>query len=391
MVAECENIFVHIFLSPEYGHNFSWLCFNRDVECSLQMEIAFVINPYAGMGLKYRMKGSDSIRKDSPPESYALTRAREFLMELDEGIELFTSTGTMGEEAFKYLPSLSFKKIIDPHPPYSADDTVNFARLASGFCDLIIFVGGDGTARDVVNGNTEGKPILGIPSGMKMYSSVFASSPESAARLVNRVYRSDEIKTAIAEVIDLDEALFQKGEMQMRKYADVVIPVGDEIVSDPKNVYASQDTELIADYVIDTMDDSYYIIGTGTTCKMILEKLGYETNPLAVYVLKGKKLIAEDIYAEDFIRVYNGGKVKLVISPTGGQGFLFGRGNRQLTIDLLKLVNKEDIIVLSSTQKINDLEVLRVDLPGFSEYYNSGYIRVLVGYSDYKIVKLLVE
>ena len=353
------------------------------------MLFGFVINPYAGLGINYRMKGSDSIKDVSVSTSYSIDRARSFLLDLEEGIRFYVPSGEMGENAIKERGNMVYDVITNPHPPFTRDDTIEFAMKASEICDLIIFVGGDGTARDIVNGNTEDKPIIGIPAGMKMYSSVFASTPEAAASIINRVHRTGNMKIQKGEVLDLNEELFQQGTLDVKKYAEAFIPLADEVVRDPKNVYSSQDTGMIAEYILDTMDDSYYIVGTGTTCKMILQKLGFFTNPLGVDLIKDKKLIASDIYPEDFKKYYEGGRVKLILTPTGGQGYILGRGNRQINMDILKFVKKEDLIVISSQQKANDLKGLRVDMEGFSEYFQSNYIRVVIGYSDFRIMKLL--
>ena len=352
------------------------------------MLFGFVINPYAGSGLNYRMKGSDSINDVNVNTTYSINRARSFLLDLEEGMKFYVPSGEMGENVIKETDKLLYEVITNPRPPFSCDDTIEFVKKVSAFCDLIIFVGGDGTARDVVNGNSEGKPIMGIPAGMKMYSSVFASTPEAAASIINRIYRTGDMKIQKGEVIDLNENMFQEGTLDVKKYAEVAIPLADEVVRDPKNVYVSQDADMIAEYILDIMDDSYYIVGTGTTCKMILQKLGFLTNPLGVDLIKDKKLIASDIYPEDINRYCTGGRIKLILTPTGGQGYILGRGNRQINMDLLKLVKKEDLIVIASPEKAHDLKGLRVDLDGFSEYFQSNYIRVIVGYSDFKIMKI---
>ena len=352
------------------------------------MLFGFVINPYAGVGLNYRMKGSDSIKGVSITTAYSINRARAFLLDLEEGMKFYVPSGEMGENAIRETGKMSYEVITKPHAPFTPDDTIEFVKQASEKCDLIIFVGGDGTARDVVKGNVVDKPIIGIPAGMKMYSSVFASTPEAAASIINRIHRTGNMKLQKGEVIDLNEELFQKGTLDVKKYAEVSIPLANEVVRDPKNIYSSQDVDMIVEYILDNMDDSYYIVGTGTTCKMILQKLGFFTNPLGVDLIKDKKLIASDIYMDDIKKYYAGGRIKLILTPTGGQGYILGRGNRQITMDVLKLIKKEDIIVMASQEKVNDLKALRVDMDGFSQYFQSKYIRVVIGYSDFRIMKL---
>ncbi|EQD78881.1 ATP-NAD/AcoX kinase, partial [mine drainage metagenome] len=320
------------------------------------MRLAFVINPYAGIGVKFRMKGSDTVKERPPIDSYSLNRAKEFLMNLDENIEVVSVSGTMGNDAFEASSSIKPIIIYSPKPPYSPEDTTNFVKEACRSCDLIVFVGGDGTARDVIKGNIIGKPVLGVPAGMKMYSSVFASSPESASELVNRLFNSGTINTEFAEIIDLDEDKFQKGEVNVQKYADAKIPKATEIIRDPKNLYPVQDVDMIANFIIDSMDDSYYIIGTGSTCKSILKLLGYNTNPLGVDLLRKGKLISQDVFSEDFKMLNDDIRVKLILTPTGGQGFILGRGNRQIEMGIINRIRKEDIIVISSQEKLDHLK-----------------------------------
>ncbi|BAB59665.1 hypothetical protein [Thermoplasma volcanium GSS1] len=347
------------------------------------MNIAFVINPVAGLGATLNLKGSDGLALEDVSKSISIVRSHRFLKKLDfNGLHFFVPSGCMGESEVS-IYTKEYDVIYTPSSPTTRQDTINFVKSIES-ADLLVFVGGDGTARDILNSRND-LPVIGVPAGVKMYSSVFAISPERAADAVNQVakgnYRIDK-----AEVVDIDEELYRKGILSVKRYGQLKVPEAQYIVENSKAEYDIAGAEDIAEYVIEHMADETYIIGPGNTCKTIEEEMGIKSNVLGFDILRNKKLIKEDASESEIYEACSD-KCMLVISPVGGQNFLLGRGNKQISDRILERVGEENLIVVSSPSKAEHLKYVYIDTQ--IPLWSNGYVKVLVGYGRYKLVKVI--
>ena len=170
--------------------------------------IGFLINPIAGMGGRVGLKGTDGVATEAArlgAEPTANARALEMLdafKRLLDGapfplaIDWLTADGDMGSSA---LQTAGFAVVKVVHKP-SANPTVIDTQTAvdkflAASVDLVLFCGGDGTARDICSVTDEKTPVLGIPAGVKMYSGVFGITPAHTAKLLLR-YLTKEIGLA---------------------------------------------------------------------------------------------------------------------------------------------------------------------------------------------------
>jgi predicted polyphosphate/ATP-dependent NAD kinase len=251
--------------------------------------------------------------------------------------------------------------------------------------DLLLFCGGDGTARDVAS--VAGQiPILGIPAGVKMHSGVFAISPEAAAELALGFIRG-ELLTRETEIVDVDEDLYRCGELQTRLYAAAKTPYKPVLVQERKRIYSSADEEefknQIALFASEFMrDGSAYVLGAGTTTARIAELLGMGKTLLGVDVIKDGKLLAKDAAELDLLElIATERSVKIILSPIGAQGFILGRGSQQISAEVLRRVGTENLIIISTPHKLAELPYLLADCgdKGLDRAL-SGRKRVVTGY-----------
>jgi predicted polyphosphate/ATP-dependent NAD kinase len=136
--------------------------------------------------------------------------------------------------------------------------------------------------------------------------------------------------------------------------------------------------------------DCLYIIGPGTTTRAITDQLGLSKTLLGVDVLQNKETIAIDANERDLLYLLEnqeipGAPAYIVITPIGGQGFLFGRGNQQISSSVIKQIGKDRILVVSTTEKVHSLggRPFLVDTGDRDlDQDLSGYIRVLTGYDE---------
>ena len=280
----------------------------------------------------------------------------------------------------------------------TAEDTRKAAQLLKEHgVQLIVFVGGDGTAQDILESVGQDLPVLGCPSGVKIHSSCFAVNPEACARIIMR-YLWEELPLRDAEVIDVNEEAFRNNELRVDLKGYLSVPYepyllqGGKMTS-PLTVDEHDNQLMIANYVVENMEeDVYYILGPGTTVQAVAEVLGFEKTLLGVDICFNKKLVAKDVNEAKIMQIISDTKAKIVVSPIGNQGFMLGRGSLQISPQVIRRVGKENIIVISTRYKLSSLPegFLRVDTrdPDLDETLKDSFIRVIVDYNEIRIVKI---
>ncbi len=289
------------------------------------MKVAFFVNPVAGYGATKNMKGSDGLTVASASDSVSIAKASLFLDDLSSyanSIEFYVPSGYMGEDLVRER-NYKYVKTYPISVPSTREDTIKFVKGLNGV-DVLVFVGGDGTARDVLNSIDPDIPVIGIPAGVKMYSSIFAISVTHAASALISLLKGEKIGTDIAEVVDINENDYSHGILNIKQYGTLKVPHFEDIVRNSKAEYDIANEDDAIEYLVEKMDDRYYIIGPGTTCKALMKEMGIETNVLGFDIVKGRKLIKEDA-AESDIFDYTRKESVLVISPVGGHATEQGR------------------------------------------------------------------
>lgn len=358
------------------------------------MKIGFIINPVAGMGGRVGLKGTDNLAelaKRLGGEPVSLIRAEQALESIDQNDDVFflTCRGKMGESVLEKM-QFKFEIIYDTPEKTTAEDTKKAAlKILGSGCDLLLFSGGDGTAGDIVSVVDKKIPILGIPSGVKIFSPVFCVTPKECGRIV-----STFTETSLREVLDIDEEAYRKNELNVRIKGEAVVPVSPGVQSG-KATSSSVDAKIdIAERIIDDYrtkgKDVLYIIGPGTTTMEVKNKFGIDGTLLGVDAIRNGKSIKKDASEKDLLDVIEkfGGKVAIIISPIGSQGFIFGRGNQQISPGIIR--RADDILIIASPDKLEFTPGLYVDT-GNPELDNKlrGYVKVLSGYHDYKMMKVV--
>lgn len=352
-----------------------------------RLRIGFVVNPVAGSGILMRFNGSDSIQYSSN-WSYSIRRSISFLELLGDDFQFFTCSESMGENSLKSAGIDNYEIIYSYKGKSSSDDTTNFCQKAKDIVDLIVFVGGDGTATSVARANPQ-IPVLGIPAGMKMYSSVYADSPLDGAQIVKSFALGENIAIREGVVEDVDESLIKEDIFKINDKYKLKTLTFVNYRRDPKMELDTYDDESISQYIIDNMDDSFYLIGTGSTCKAIMDSLGLETSIFSVDLIKDKKLIKADYYPSDFNIVKDSGlKLKIVVSPYAGSGFFLGRGNRQISAEAVKYAGKDGVIIVGTEEKMNTIDELKFDVQGLERDFFGNYKRVITGYGKGVVKRL---
>ncbi len=361
-----------------------------------EMRIGLVVNPIAGMGGRLALKGSDDVtlvtaareRGESP---VAPARAREALRPLaalGTGVDVLAYAGDMGErEAVD--AQLSPTVIGSAGPATSAQDTRAAAmEMADRGVDLLLFAGGDGTAVDVLQAIGDRVPVLGIPAGVKMHSAVFAVNPRTAGELAARLAADGVRGVRRAEVMDVDEALLRAGAVSARLHGFLNVPDARRHLQGAKARSLGSEAlaqEEIAHHLIDSvLGDGTWLLGPGTTTGALLGLLGLHKTLLGVDVVHRGRCVIADADERALLELLDSRDAGIVVTPVGGQGFLFGRGNQQLSAAVITQVDRQRIVVVATEAKIARLggAPLRVDTgdPALDARL-TGYVRIAVGYN----------
>ncbi|MGH1371187.1 MAG: ATP-NAD kinase family protein [Cellvibrionaceae bacterium] len=371
------------------------------------LRLGLVVNPWAGIGGPAGLKGSDDrILIDEAYENGALKRASgrvirclERLYELcSSSVSLVTAAGDMGESdaiLAGFAPAVVYSAGCEPQgvkSTTSADDTQAAvdAMLERGI-DLLVFVGGDGTARDICARVAEKVPVLGIPSGVKMHSGVFAVSPEAAADVIHAAVKGALVDVRLQEVRDIDEAALRQGMVNSRFFGEMRVPEFGHFVQGTKNAGQEVEELVLDDIAADLHEclepDTLYLVGAGTTPKALMDALGLPNTLLGIDVIQNEALIAADQSAPQLEQLLgeHQGPVVAILSITGGQGSLIGRGNQQLSPSVLKRIGRENVWVLATKSKIKQLDGRPLLMDSNDRALDdawSGYIDVITGYHD---------
>lgn len=365
-------------------------------------KLGLIVNPVAGLGGKVGLKGSDgkeiqekALELGAKPESPLKTVKALKAIKSDVSFKLITYPGYMGEYEAKqagYKPKI-IGKIKEGKT--TSTDTRNAAKeLVKENVDLLLFAGGDGTARDVYEAIDSKVPVLGIPTGVKIHSGVFGINPQSAGELAGS-FLSGKCKTREAEVMDIDEEAFREDRLAAKLYGYLVIPYSPNFVQGTKESAGHQEDyvhESIALDIIKCMDqETVYILGPGTSIKPIADKIGVEKTLLGVDLVVGRKLLAKDANERQIIKAIKEGTSKIVISLIGGQGFLFGRGNQQISPKIIRKTGKSNIIIVSTPEKLASLRgrPMRVDTGDSAlDEELKGFYRIITGYGKRTIYRV---
>lgn len=365
-----------------------------------KFNLGLVINPIAGIGGSVALKGSDgegiaeqAIALGATAKSNArASLALEILLPYKDNITIYTVSGDMGESSAKAL-GFTTKVIHEVESEITSERDTEQAvtKLITQDIDLLLFAGGDGTARNVCHIVEDKFPVLGIPAGCKIHSGVYAITPKAAGRVVELMITNQLVSLTDADVMDIDESLFRQGIVKAKRYGEMQVPSELRYIQAVKSGGKESDELVLQDIaadVISKMDDELFIIGSGSTTAFVMEELALENTLLGVDAVQEQELVASDLTEPklwQLIQTYQQGQVKLVITLIGGQGHIFGRGNQQLSPRVIRAIGKDNIYIIATKTKLNTLDArpLITDT-GDSELDMelSGYLPVITGYND---------
>lgn len=335
-----------------------------------RFKIGLIVNPFAGIGGALALKGSDGaeIRAKAlalGAEKKAGDKTRLALSEilaLTSQVHIYTVAGEMGETLTKEM-GFDYSIVYQPSSEQSEghDSEAAAKAMLNEQVDLLLFAGGDGTARNICHAIDTALPVLGIPAGCKIHSGVYAITPQAAGRVVAQMVQGQIVSLTQADVMDIDEALFRQGRVNARQFGEMRVPTELQYIQAVKMGGKESDELVLADiaaYIIELMDEypeHYFVMGSGSTVEFIMQELNLDNTLLGVDLLKGGKLVARDLTAEQLYQFIHQQATKLVITLIGGQGHVFGRGNQQLSPDVLRAVGKENILLVATKNKLNNL------------------------------------
>ncbi len=381
------------------------------------VRVGMLANPDAGLGGRLGLKGSDGqadFARSKGAEDRSGPRMKLMLQHFAkihrvgfEEIEWVTSRGRMGSD---WMPMESYIESIDFVHESSGTTTASDTELAvknildSGI-QILVYSGGDGTTRDIISAlDTAGfpsMPVIGVPSGVKMHSGCFASSPRAAAEVLSAWIVGDLLVSS-TEVLDLDEDLYREGKWVVRLYAEAFSPNSPRWMQGSKELIQTESEDEIIQGLSDHIEQSFVddnrliIWGSGGTLRSIGENLGFDLTTLGIDATVGNGQVGTDLDEAGLIEVLtnHSGKMTLLLSPMGGQGFLIGRGNLQLSPDVIKIIGIDNVLGVVTPSKLLSVRALRIETGDEtldSEFSSRKYLKILQGYRTTRILPVSVD
>lgn len=366
--------------------------------------IGLIVNPIAGLGGRVGLKGSDgadiqqrALELGAIPRSMdRAVEALEHLLPMKTGLDILTCPGNMGEITATHAGFIPHVLDNFPTDHTTAEDTKRaVAEMLQKDLSLLIFVGGDGTARDVYSACGTEIPTLGVPAGVKIHSAVYAIHPRAAGELAT-AYLQSKAKLILAEVVDLDEEAFRQGCVSPRLYGYLRVPYLKRYIQGvkaPSVITSLACLKGIAEDISERMESStLYIFGPGSSTYEIAKHLGIEKNLLGVDAYLDGRIIASDVNESVLLNLTASNQpTKIIVTPIGGQGCIFGRGNQQISPDVIRKVEKKDILIVCAKEKLDAFKgrPLWVDTGDYEVDKNlCGYFPIITGYKEYVMYKV---
>ena len=377
--------------------------------------IGVLVNPDAGLGGKLGFKGSDGRAEEarlSGAKDRAGPRINETMNYISKMIQskkcldfdLFICGGKMGFDWIQEIPFSNMKVVGDWQGKTSAEDTsLAVELLLDENVDLILYAGGDGTTRDIIEKldllDSSELPLIGVPSGVKMYSGCFAEDTQAAAEVL-AAWVNGELGFSTTEVLDMDEDSYRLGEWKIDMFGQATTPASPLWIQGSKHqiqaIGEDEVLESLSEHILELyLKDDYLIVwGAGGSLNKIAKLCGLSTTLLGIDITKGNELIGTDLSEKELISIledYSDEKIVLLLSPMGGQGFLIGRGNLQLSPDVLRKIGIENIMGVATPAKLLSISRIRIDTSDISldkEIREKKYIKMIQGYRTIKIVKI---
>ncbi|WP_136057600.1 ATP-NAD kinase family protein [Microbacterium sp. K22] len=253
----------------------------------------------------------------------------------------------------------------------AGDTSRAVAALVAAGVDLILVVGGDGTLRDAVAGLGAADPacmpepgaqlpaVLGIPAGVKMYSPVFAVSPRAAGAIAADWVDRGGLPTDDREVLDIDEVAMRRARVEPTLYGMLRVPYRagrTQARKAPTPATEAAAVDAAARGAVARMRPGVrYLLGPGGTTAEIARRLGVEGSPLGVDVVLDGAVIVRGASEHELLAEVARGPAQAVITVIGGQGFLLGRGNQQLSAAVVRALGHDPLLVVAPEQKLIDL------------------------------------
>tara|TARA_B100001123_G_C15341594_1_gene1035209 strand:- start:3480 stop:4628 length:1149 start_codon:yes stop_codon:yes gene_type:complete len=381
------------------------------------VRLGVLANPDAGLGGRLGLKGSDGqaeFARSKGAEDRSGPRLRSMLQHFSrihrgnsQEIEWVTSRGRMGSEWIpEGLDLGSFSYVHESSGATSSIDTEDaIGTLLESEIQLLVYSGGDGTTRDIVSAldsaGSPSLPVIGVPSGVKMHSGCFASSPKAAAEVLSAWIQGDLLVSS-TEVLDLDEELYRGGQWVVRLYAEAFSPNSPRWMQGSKELIQTESEDEIIEGLSDHIeqsllsDERLIVWGSGGTLSAIGGNLGFQLTTLGIDASIGKTQIATDLDEAGLIEILSthSGERTLLLSPMGGQGFLIGRGNLQLSPAVLREIGTENVLGVVTPAKLLTVRALRIETGDEdldAEFASLRYMKILQGYRTTRILPVSVD